>query len=294
MATILRILLLPILLSLLSSCSNKSKDKKLIEILNESLEKSTTTANFGVYNNIRELKNKSTEPATAERATIWLSKAEKISSLSAEIYKWVEHLKKQEKITSSSSSELSTKLIQYKNDILLIDEKINAEFEKNLVLVSNSIDTLLIKEKGALPDFLTSIDKQSANAMLSGIQANIRTIEIRITSFCNAQVGVSCDLGLIDYYYLLVGQSSNSVSAGSEIEITAGIGAFSKAAQPKVYFADKLVYLNENGYSSYKIKAPAKPGTYKVTVKVDYFNQTTGKREVRIVPVEYTVTPPCN
>ena len=55
--------------------------------------------------------------------------------------------------------------------------------------------------------------------------------------------------------------SSSYVKAGQEIEITSGIGAFSKAAMPTISINKKNISLDADGAARYRFKASDKPGT---------------------------------
>ena len=75
---------------------------------------------------------------------------------------------------------------------------------------------------------------------------------------------------------------------GQEIEIKAGIGAFSKAAAPTITIGGSNVAIGEEGYASYKTQAGG-VGPHSIPVRISFFNQITGKDEVREVNVEYMV-----
>ncbi|MBK6379818.1 MAG: hypothetical protein IPF72_08815 [Chitinophagaceae bacterium] len=60
-------------------------------------------------------------------------------------------------------------------------------------------------------------------------------------------------------FQVIIGQSSNCVKAGDNLEITAGVGAFSAASQPKFTIGDKLISGDDNGIAIYKLKLHQKP-----------------------------------
>ena len=70
--------------------------------------------------------------------------------------------------------------------------------------------------------------------------------------------------------------------------ITAGVGAFSTAASPKIFVNDKEIQLNSDGVAEYKTKVPNEIGTYKKQVKIEYIKPdgTRGSVEKEII---YTV-----
>ena len=76
------------------------------------------------------------------------------------------------------------------------------------------------------------------------------------------------------YYLFSIGRHSSSyVNAGEEIEITSGIGAFSKAAQPIILINGKNVSSDADGAAHYKFKASDKPGKHVVPVEINFTDQ---------------------
>jgi gliding motility-associated protein GldM len=78
---------------------------------------------------------------------------------------------------------------------------------------------------------------------------------------------------------------------GEEIEITAGVGAYSKSSAPVISINGAGVSLGEEGFASYKMTASS-VGSHSVPVRISYMNQVTGKQEVLEKNVEYTVAAP--
>lgn len=72
----------------------------------------------------------------------------------------------------------------------------------------------------------------AAITMLSKFQNNVKNAENQVVTYCHNQVGAV--KVVYDQFAALVGQSSNYVMPGQEIQITAGVGAYSKAAQPQI------------------------------------------------------------
>ena len=75
---------------------------------------------------------------------------------------------------------------------------------------------------------------------------------------------------------------------GQDLEIKAGVGAFSKAAQPTISIGGSNVAIGEEGYALYKTQAGG-VGSHSVPVRISFFNQTTGKEDVREVKIDYVV-----
>jgi hypothetical protein len=92
-------------------------------------------------------------------------------------------------------------------------------------------------------------------------------------------------------FQALIGLNSSCVKAGDEIEINAGVGSFSTAAQPHFSIDGKLIPANENGIAAYKFKTPLKAGTYSKTVKIEFY-KPDGTKESMAKKLDYTVIDP--
>jgi len=88
---------------------------------------------------------------------------------------------------------------------------------------------------------------------MSKFQNDVKTAENKVVTYCHTKVG---EVKVIfDTYTAIVGQNSNYLMPGQEIEIKAGVGAFSKAAQPSISIAGSSVAIGEEGYALYKGQA---------------------------------------
>ena len=86
---------------------------------------------------------------------------------------------------------------------------------------------------------------------------------------------------------IIIAQSATIIKAGDKIEITAGIGTFSMAGNPKITIHGKLIQM-ENAVASYKFKTPLKAGKYFVPVKIEY-TDLKGMINVKMDKLKYTV-----
>ena len=124
-----------------------------------------------------------------------------------------------------------------------------------------------------------------ALSILSKFQNDIKTSENKVVTFCHEQVG-KVELRF-DSFEAIVGQNSKYFMPGQEIEITAGLGAFSKTKLPVVTVNGSGVTLNEKGQAIYKAAAGG-VGQHTIQVKVAFTDQD-GNPQERTIPVEYTV-----
>ncbi len=296
-----------------SACSNK-KDNRLaiFKALDESLNNSNQTINEGTLTVIAGIDEKMMEQSTTNRAKIWKPKAMLIQQFSTNIYTYIDRLKADLKReaglitgedkesfkeddrdavnrlfgTKRKANELHERLKQYKKDILSIDSQMSYVFKNTIQLTTQSFDILPETQQDLRKMFFMNSSTVASLAMLSQFQNNIKNTENRFIQFCYKKIGGGGDS--FTFYSAIIGQSSSYLRKGEKIEITAGMGAFSKAALPQIIIGGRSVPLNDNGFVVYKFKASIKPGKHYVPVKIEYVDQD-GKRQTIEKQVEYTV-----
>jgi hypothetical protein len=128
----------------------------------------------------------------------------------------------------------------------------------------------------------------AALAILSKFQNNIRINENRTIVFCYNKIDHIDGYGLDEFYSPFVVISSSHVKGGEEIEITSGVGGFSKAALAEIVIDRRNVSLDPVGAAHYKFKASDKPGTHRVPVKIS-FTDREGKKQTITNNIGYTV-----
>ena len=278
---------------LFASCADKNNNK-IQEALRNSLETSSEIIEMSSISTLNDLEEKKYNFVTQDRAEIWFAKAHLIKKFSEIRFDFIEKKKRKQKLNRNDIKEVFENLIEYKKEILGRDSTLREQFYnqfgfinkyKSLILVDTNSNSLSI-QKGLSNQLITSI--------LNGLQTEIRKIEYRTILFCNNRVGMLDESGLFESYSAIIGQNTNILKPGDIFEIKAGIGAFSKAAQPIITFNGKRIELNQEGYSLYKRVVPKKPGKYLVPVKINFFDQGVGKDVVLERIVEYTVIEPCN
>ena len=86
---------IPSILFVFASCSVRSKnDHEVILALNESIQHSNNLASSASEDILMVLQQKLYDPATSEKAKIWLPKAERIKAISKETFDKIEIKKK--------------------------------------------------------------------------------------------------------------------------------------------------------------------------------------------------------
>jgi gliding motility-associated protein GldM len=301
--------LLATAVAFLFSCTNNSKNNiTVFKALDESLVKSNYLLGISCENTCRVMEDKLNDPSTNYRATVWYPKAMQIQKLSQEAINYIEdlktELKKEAGLTeegifkeddvnivnrffskNAKGEEFFTRLQKYKKDVLAIDDLIMNEFEKTITLTTKEYD--VSKEgKTFTKTFLNEIPTVEGLTMLSKFQNNIRVIESRTILFCREQIPSSDRF--YEYYNGIVSQNSSCVKTGEEIEITAGIGAFSSFPKPEIIIEGKNIPINDEGVAISKFKAIGKPGKHFIPVQISYIDQN-GSKQTIAKTVEYTI-----
>jgi len=280
--------------------------------VNRSLETTNVTVNASTETIMKSLKEKVTEDATKERASYWLPKAEQVVSLSGSVYNYIQDLKARivkdaggdikdpSKKFKEDNQDITTHLMvekgegkklygmlaQYKKDVLEVDPEIKSKFEGNLQIDLEKPPTSNKGNNTWEAAYFRMVPTVAALTILSKFQNDIRTTENKIVAECHNKVG---EVKVVfDSYAAIVGQNSNYLMPGEEVEIKAGIGAFSKAAKPIISIGGATVPLGEEGFATHKIPGGG-IGNHVVPVKISYFNQITGKQEEVTRNIEYKV-----
>ncbi len=274
--------------------------------INESLEKTNNAVKLSTDRVFASLTEKLTDPTTKTKAEIWHPRAKQVMSYSETAYNYIENLKK-ELIAESSKGgkfkedeqnattrifvqkgkgkELYKILEGFKNNILGINDTIKAEFEKSLQVDLTPPKSQNSKKKTWEEAYFYMAPAVGALSILSKFQNDIKTSENKVVTFCHEQVG-KVELRF-DTFEAIVGQNSKYLMPGQEIEITAGLGAFSKTKLPSVTINGSGVALNEKGQAIYKAQAGG-VGQHTINVTVAFTDQD-GNPQTRTIPVEYTV-----
>ena len=289
------------------------------EILNafktitSSLEKSNTSVSASTTQIFNSLTEKMTVPETKEKASIWQPKAKEVIDYSSNAYSYIENLKKL--LITEAGGNPADPTVKFKEDDqnmvtrVMIKQgkgkelyKVIEDYMKNVLK-----DTALAREyTGKLPISLEMPKKLNDNkknweeanfymaptvgalSILTKFQNDIRNSENKLVTYCHEQVG-KVELKF-DSFEAIVGQSSKYLMPGQELEISAGLGAFSKTKLPTVTIGGANVSLNEKGIAVYKTTADGiGPHTVNVTVS---FTDQDGNPQRREIPVEYTVGAP--
>lgn len=251
--------------------------------LNESISISNQHLTMESSDLLALLNEKRKDPATAEKANYWYTKAEAIHNLSDEINAFIEKQKSQK----VNSEKLYLKLMAYKQNIMNVDSQITYTFNSTFTTITKSFDSISNKENFT-KIFFNPISAIKSVPFLNKLQNNIRINENKMLLFCNENINTDLIIEDFTSYSAIVAQNTSCPMPGELIEITAGVGSFSTLNKPEITINNKLIALEYDGAARYKIKSSRKPGKHYIPVKIEYTDQD-GKSLTIQKTVEYTV-----
>ncbi|MEX6690452.1 gliding motility protein GldM [Danxiaibacter flavus] len=253
---------------------------------------------------------------TRERATLWNGKAEQAKKLADDLSTYIEDLKTRLKKESgleiidgaehyredetntptrvmieareAQGKVLYDKLEAFKNQLLAIDPEVKTAFEKTLPIDLRVPETENKANRDWSSAYFRMTPTIAAVTILSKFQNDVKNSEAQVVDFCHRKVG---EVEVIyDAFQAFAGTNSQYLMPGQELVVTAGVGAFSKKAQPTVTVDGAPVTLNADGVAEYK-SAVGGPGTYTKKVKITFIKPDGTPAEL-IKDVQYTVGSP--
>ncbi|MEP6616292.1 MAG: gliding motility protein GldM [Ginsengibacter sp.] len=284
------------------------------KVVDKSLVNSSASINDATGTLYKSLESKLTDPTSAEKARYWKPKADSAKLLSDNISGYIDNLKvelkqaaslkivdgkenyKEDNLdastrlfeTNGKGEELRKKLTDYKEAMLNLDPAIRKEFQNTLPVDLTIPNTKEGSNRTFTTVFFHMTPTVAALTMLSKFQNNVKNAENQVVTFAHNQIGAV--KVIYDQFAALVGQSSNYVMPGQEIQITAGVGAYSKAAQPQISINGAGVAIDADGRAVYKFNASG-GGNHSVPVNVTY-TKPDGTKESKTFNVDYTVGTP--
>jgi gliding motility-associated protein GldM len=306
-----------LVLTALLALNVSSEILNAFKVVDKSLLNSNTNLNNANSTLYSSLADKVSDPITREKATIWNGHAETAKKLSADMSTYIDGLKKQLKEEAglklengqetfkeddleaatrlfgkegkNLGADLENKLKAYKASMLAIDPaSIGKEFATTLSVDGAQATGQDGKPKDFTDAYFHMTPTVAALTLLSKFQNNVKNSENQVVTYCHEQIGkvkVKFDRAAV-----LVGQSANYVMPGQEIEVTAGVGAFSSVAAPQISINGSGVPVVD-GVGKYKFNATAGGGKHSVQVNVRYKDQD-GNEKNDTKTIEYTVGTP--
>jgi gliding motility-associated protein GldM len=296
------------------------------EILNafKTVDKSLMTAT-----GIAEKKNeeifksfdrKVNDPKTREKALIWQKKAQDAKVLADAAYNYVEELKKELKTESGlkieegkemykeddldastrmfisnppegkgKGKELEQKLTTFKQQLLALDPDMAKEIGNTLPLDMTPLKSSSeVTNKEWSYGYFHMTPSVASITILSKFQNDIRNSEAQVVEYFHKEIG---EVEIVyDEFQAFAGTNSTYLMPGEELIITAGVGAFSKAARPTVNIDGANVPLKPDGSAEYTTRVGnSGPAVKRVRISFTKPDGTTSTVEKE---VKYTVGVP--
>ena len=306
-----------LVLTALLALNVSSEILNAFKTVNNSLQKTNEVITASTNDVMTSLQAKLADAGTAEKAKIWYPKAQQVQAYSKSMYDLIDDLKKKistgakydptsDKDKGVDNLDVTTRVMVEKGDGKVLKQKLE-EYKKNIVseLEKNIQDKDLLK---TIQNFTSSLPvntdmpktKNKSNrtweaayfhmvptiaalTILSKFQNDVKTEENKVVTFCHEQVG-KVEFRF-NQYEAIVGQNSNVLLAGQELEIHAGLAAMNSDQKPIVTIGGATVPVDDKGLAVWKQKVGS---SGKIPVKVSYRDQE-GQLKDKIVEVEYTV-----
>lgn len=307
--------LMYLVLTALLALNVSSEILNAFRTVNNSLNNATTTIEGKNQQLFRSLDDLLKDPKTRDSAQKWAPLAYKAKTISDSMYTYLtslqERLKEEakyklEKDSISYSGEdnleaatrlmdekgegenLRKRLIKFKEDMLNINPQIAAAFANSL-----PIDLSMPKVRDKTNNtwsaaYFRMTPTIAAITILSKFQNDVKNSEAQIVEYCHNKIGQV--RVIYDEFQAFAGTNSQYLMPGQELQITAGVGAFSKAAQPTITVDGSPVGLNAEGVAEWKA-AVGGPGSYTKHVKIT-FTKPDGTPGVVERDIQYTVGSP--
>lgn len=283
---------------LLAGCRRR-EDVERLKIINQSLEH----ANSVIQNDNKVLGealiDRVRTPRTDYLGKIWEPRGNRIRKEADSIVAMIEHLKgdllkqtdslrkedpsfiKQLYATEGSGDKMVQRLAAFKDSIPVIfkgDPSMQYAYIESNIIAINAKAPLMYGYSDSLnkdqriqfiknwreKNFLGT-SSSMALLVLNKIEHDLLATAKLFLDFCLGQTEVnSCGFRGIAIL------NSSYVKQGQPIEVTAGIGDFDTAKQPRISIAGKEIALNNEGAAVHRFAANGKPGNYKIRVEFEF------------------------
>jgi gliding motility-associated protein GldM len=167
-----------------------------------------------------------------------------------------------------------------------------AEFEKTLPLDLTVPEKANAAKTGDAPkdwtfNYFHMTPTIASLTILSKFQNDVKNSESQLVDYIHSQIGT---VKVVYNKFAAIAQANRTYAMpGDDIEITAGIGAFSDAAQPNITINGQKMSLTD-GKALFKTTASG-AGEHSIAVNIEYVTPD-GKKEVKNEIVKYTVGTP--
>lgn len=274
---------------LLGNCKQKHPGH-LFRAMEYQLNTASQSVNLSTLTLMKELDNKKTDPGVnRETALYWFGIAQNIQHYIKQLYDKLGEWQYADQLNRQEIDTLLGELSGLPEKI----NKLNPVFSEVLMHGKLAPDSLQYRVADSLVYIPLTSDNFTSNrtATIALLQNRLKNIEYRLVMFCNTKVG-----SVSDWFYTFdpfITQNQTYLSPGEELVIKAGIGAYSKMTDPEIKINGRIIPLGEYSYSSYRIKAGEKPGTYYIPVEITHTDYYTEEKKTVKQFIKYIITRPC-
>ncbi len=266
------------------SCGKSKEDEELFEELNLALESSNNAIDAKSRDFLFEMNEKIKDAKTHDHAAFWKPKTDSIDKFSAELIAYINSLKNRvsSKLTEQDLKKLHKELINYKQKMQQLDSDMYNDLSKNIQITTEVKNS---KEQTEI-EFCKSFNTSSQLLNLEICKNRIMKIKAFLIEYCDVQT--TSTSFTFDSFQAIAAQNSTHFRPYETLEITAGIGVFSKTQMPLITVDGKPILLNAEGVAEYKTKVSGEKGKFSKLVKIEYRKPdgTSGSVEKEII---YTV-----
>jgi gliding motility-associated protein GldM len=302
-----------LVLTALLALNVSSEILNAFKTVNKSLENTNKTVNHSTEQIMNSLQEKLSDPTSAAKAQQWYPVAQKVQGYTKSVYDYIQGLKAD--IIKEAGGDINDSTKSYKEDNLDIATRMMVtkkkgqellqklqEFQAN-VLSADTSGAIGAQFKGRLPinlekpngiskaaktwegAYFHMVPTVAALTILSKFQNDVKVTENTVIQEVHNKVG---EVKVrYDKFAAIVGQNSSYLMPGQDLEVTAGVGAFSTASLPSISINGGNVPVDADGVATQKITTGG-IGEHTVSVHITYKDQD-GKEQTVDKDVKYTV-----
>ena len=285
-----------LVLTALLALNVSSEILNAFKTVNNSLEETNIVVTTSTADIMKSLQEKKSEPSTAAKAGIWYPHAVAVQNQTTDLYNYLQSLKDQIlneaganyakgdssykddnldiatriMVEKGAGKELLKKLTDFKSNVLKVDPAILKEFASSLPINITKPKTTSRGNKSWEAAYFRMVPTVAALTILSKFQNDVKTAENKVVTFCHEQVGKVVHRQ--DAFAALAVANSTNLLPGQKLEITAGVGGFSKAVSPVITIGGQTVPLGEDGAAHLELTAQGL-GARSVPVVIKYTDQ---------------------
>jgi hypothetical protein len=282
-----------------SSCTNSRQDVAAFIALNKSLEENNEILLHQIERSYHSLQRKLLDPKSVEKAKAIMPQVTIIFKSSTVFINYIDtivaDIREEANLENTSGRQvfdeanrtaarkifteqrltvLKKKLAQFRSEMFGIDTFASSQ-------LSSIIDDILTEENKTIDHFSSGgLPAIGAVSMLTRLKNKVRIVQQLLIHFCDSRIS-NHDDNYYTEFYALATLSSKYVKPGEEVEVNAGIGAFSLKAKPKIILNGNNIPVNTQGIAVYKFKAPKKPGKYFITSVIEFSGYDTTRQSIR-------------